>query len=128
VFAVFLEGGALEWVDFVADKAGDGHGSSLLSMELLYGGRGRKCFGAERTIGAVSWYYCPMLPRLSCLLTGLLFVLLPLQALAGSPVAAGKAVQPCPANSKLARCARQPALSALLPNAVRPLPKIFRTA
>jgi hypothetical protein len=51
----------------------------------------------------------------------LLFMLLPLQAFAGAVAAPGKAAKaPAPSRAK-------PAMSSLLPNAVRPLPKIFRT-
>ena len=51
----------------------------------------------------------------------LLFVLLPLQAFAG--VAAARQNPARPAAAPKAK----PPVSALLPNAVRPLPKIFRT-
>lgn len=76
----------------------------------------------------------------------LLLVLLPLQAFAGVVAASEKAVKPCPqqmqgseccdkakpAPDQLkccagAACAPAPSMSALLPNAVKPLPKIFRT-
>jgi hypothetical protein len=51
----------------------------------------------------------------------LLFVLLPLQAFAGAVAASQKPARPA-ASPKA-----KPPVSSLLPNAVRPLPKIFRT-
>ncbi len=79
----------------------------------------------------------------------LLLVLLPLQAFAGVVAASEKTektVNPCPQQMQGAQCcdkakpapdqlkccagaacAPAPSMSALLPNAVKPLPKIFRT-
>jgi hypothetical protein len=50
----------------------------------------------------------------------LLFMLLPFQAFAGAVASGDKAAKASPPPRT------KPAVSALLPNAVRPLPKIFR--
>jgi hypothetical protein len=86
-------------------------------MKPLYPPPDKKCFGPDRTIAAISCYDCCMSNPIQGLAACLLFVLLPLQAFAASDKAA-KPIAPPRA---------KPAMSALLPNAVRPLPKIFRT-
>jgi hypothetical protein len=90
-------------------------------MKPLYPPPDTKCFGTDRTIAAISCYdYCMSNP-IQGLAACLLLMLLPLQAFAGAVAAPDKAAKAPPAPRA------KPAMSALLPNAVRPLPKIFRT-